>query len=129
MTEKLLKRLQKFGRKSQRAKKYIRAGDIFQVVLSQSFTLPLQVEPFEIYRELRRVDPSPYLIFVRTCGAVLIGASPEILVRLEGERVDVRPIAGTRSRGANKAEDDAKPSLLPGWSTEMLSPSWRNRPR
>ncbi|MED5261011.1 MAG: anthranilate synthase component I [Myxococcota bacterium] len=89
----------------ERAKEYIRAGDIFQVVLSQSFTLPLQVEPFEIYRELRRVDPSPYLVFVRTCGAVLIGASPEILVRLEGERVDVRPIAGTRRRGKSAEHD------------------------
>ena len=89
----------------ERAKEYVRAGDIFQVVLSQSFTLPLQVEPFEIYRELRRVDPSPYLVFVRTCGAVLIGASPEILVRLEGDRVDVRPIAGTRRRGKSAEHD------------------------
>ena len=78
---------------------------MFQVVLSQSFRLPLQSEPFDLYRELRRVDPSPYLIFVRSCGAVLIGASPEILVRLEEERVDVRPIAGTRRRGKSPEYD------------------------
>ncbi len=96
----------------ERAKEYIRAGDIFQVVLSQSFTLPLQAEPFEIYRELRRVDPSPYLIFVRSGDAVLIGASPEILVRLEGERVDVRPIAGTRRRGKNPEYDRAMEAEL-----------------
>ena len=89
----------------ERAKQYIEAGDVFQVVLSQSFRLPLQSEPFELYRELRRVDPSPYLIFVRSCGAVLIGASPEILVRLEEERVDVRPIAGTRRRGKSPEYD------------------------
>ncbi|MFP8873885.1 MAG: anthranilate synthase component I [Myxococcota bacterium] len=90
-----------------RAKEYVEAGDVFQVVLSQRFRLPLQVEPFELYRELRRVDPSPYLIFVRTCGAVLIGASPEILVRLDGKRVDVRPIAGTRRRGKGREYDRA----------------------
>ena len=91
----------------ERAKEYVAAGDVFQVVLSQRFRVPLQAEPFELYRELRRVDPSPYLIFVRTCGAVLIGASPEILVRLDGERVDVRPIAGTRRRGKGPEYDRA----------------------
>ena len=91
----------------ERAKEYIRAGEIFQVVLSRSLSLPLQAEPFEIYRELRRVDPSPYLMFVRSGGAILIGASPEILVRLEGSRVDVRPIAGTRRRGKGAEYDKA----------------------
>ena len=89
----------------ERAKEYVRAGDVFQVVLSQAFRQPLQVEPFQLYRHLRRVDPSPYLMFVRCCGAVLIGASPEILVRLEGDQVDVRPIAGTRRRGRTPEDD------------------------
>jgi anthranilate synthase component I len=88
-----------------RAKEYIEAGDIFQVVLAQQFQLPLQVDPFSIYRHLRVVNPSPYMFFIRMEDAVLVGASPEILVRLEGERIDVRPIAGTRWRGANEEED------------------------
>ncbi|MCA9513124.1 MAG: anthranilate synthase component I [Myxococcota bacterium] len=90
-----------------RAKEYIEAGDIFQVVLAQQFSVPLQVDPFTIYRQLRMINPSPYLFFVRAEGAVLIGASPEILVRLEGRRVDVRPIAGTRRRGRDP-EDEAR---------------------
>jgi anthranilate synthase component 1 len=89
-----------------RAKEYIEAGDIFQVVLSQQFQMPLQVDPFSIYRYLRSINPSPYLFFIRMEeGAVLVGSSPEILVRLEGDRVDVRPIAGTRHRGEDEAED------------------------
>lgn len=88
-----------------RAKEYIEAGDIFQVVLAQQFQLPLQVEPFSIYRQLRMINPSPYMFFIRMEDAVLVGASPEILVRLEGERVDVRPIAGTRWRGKTPEED------------------------
>ncbi|MCG8588703.1 MAG: chorismate-binding protein, partial [Proteobacteria bacterium] len=90
-----------------RAREYIEAGDIFQVVLSQQFELPLQVEPFEIYRQLRRINPSPYLFFLRAGDAVLVGSSPEILVRLQGERLDVRPIAGTRPRGRTPEEDRA----------------------
>jgi anthranilate synthase component 1 len=89
----------------ERAKEYILAGDIFQVVLSQTFEMPLQVEAFEIYRQLRLINPSPYLFFVRQEGMVLVGSSPEILVRLEGERIDVRPIAGTRRRGRDEAHD------------------------
>ncbi len=88
-----------------RGKEYIEAGDVFQVVLSQQFKIPLQVDPFLLYRQLRRIDPSPYLFFVRVDGGVLIGASPEILVRVEGERVDVRPIAGTRRRGRDPEDD------------------------
>jgi anthranilate synthase component 1 len=89
-----------------RAKEYIEAGDIFQVVLSQQFQIPLQVDPFSIYRYLRSINPSPYLFFIRMEeGAVLVGSSPEILVRLEGDRVDVRPIAGTRRRGDDAEED------------------------
>jgi anthranilate synthase component 1 len=88
-----------------RAKEYIEAGDIFQVVLAQQFQLPLQVDPFSIYRQLRVINPSPYMFFIRMEDAVLVGASPEILVRLEGERIDVRPIAGTRWRGETTEED------------------------
>ncbi len=89
-----------------RAKEYIEAGDIFQVVLAQQFRMPLQVEPFSIYRHLRAINPSPYMFFIRMEDAVLVGSSPEILVRLEGERVDVRPIAGTRWRGETPKEDE-----------------------
>lgn len=88
-----------------RAKEYIEAGDVFQVVLSLQFRMPLQVDPFTIYRHLRRINPSPYLFFLRCEGPVLIGSSPEIHVRLEQERIDLRPIAGTRPRGRTPEED------------------------
>ena len=90
-----------------RAKEYIEAGDIFQVVLSQRLRIPLQVDPFTIYRHLRRINPSPYLFYLRCEDAILIGSSPEILARLEGSRVELRPIAGTRRRGATPEEDRA----------------------
>jgi len=90
-----------------RAKEYIEAGDIFQVVLSQQFRMPLQVEPFTIYRNLRLINPSPYLFFLRCEGSVILGSSPEALVRLEHGRIDVRPIAGTRRRGQTPEEDAA----------------------
>jgi anthranilate synthase component 1 len=90
-----------------RAKDYIEAGDIFQVVLSLLFRIPLQVDPFLIYRHLRRINPSPYLFFLRCEGPVLIGSSPEIHVRLEDGRIDLRPIAGTRRRGRTPEEDAA----------------------
>ena len=88
-----------------RAKEYIEAGDIFQVVLAQQFQLPLQVDPFSIYRHLRVINPSPYMFFIRMEDAVMVGASPEILARVEGDRLDVRPIAGTRWRGETPEED------------------------
>jgi anthranilate synthase component 1 len=88
-----------------RAKEYIEAGDIFQVVLSQRFRIPLQVDPFLIYRHLRRINPSPYLIFLRAGERVIISSSPEILVRMEEGRIDLRPIAGTRPRGKTPDED------------------------
>lgn len=88
-----------------RAKEYVEAGDVFQVVLSQQWQLPLQVDPFSIYRHLRVINPSPYMFFIRMEDAVLVGSSPEILVRLEGDRIDVRPIAGTRKRGESPEED------------------------
>ena len=95
-----------FHESVERAKEYIEAGDVFQVVLSQQFQMPLQVDAFSIYRYLRSINPSPYLFFIRMeREAVLVGSSPEILVRLEGERVDVRPIAGTRRRGGDREED------------------------
>jgi anthranilate synthase component 1 len=88
-----------------RAKDYVVAGDVFQVVLGVRFSVPLQVEPLLLYRQLRRINPSPYLFFLRMGESVLIGSSPEILVRLEGRQIDVRPIAGTRRRGRDAADD------------------------
>jgi anthranilate synthase component 1 len=97
-----------YHQRVKRAKEYIEAGDIFQVVLSQRFRLPLQVDPFLIYRQLRRINPSPYLFFLRAGPRrILIGSSPEILVRMEGGRIDLRPIAGTRPRGATPEADRA----------------------
>ncbi len=90
-----------------RAKEYIEAGDVFQVVLSQQMQMPLQVDPFTIYRHLRSINPSPYLFFLRCEGSTLIGSSPEVHVRLEDGRIDLRPIAGTRRRGATPEEDAA----------------------
>jgi len=90
-----------------RGKEYIEAGDVFQVVLSQQFCIPLQVDPFTIYRNLRLINPSPYLFFLRCEGPVIIGSSPEALVRLEDGHIDVRPIAGTRRRGDDPAQDAA----------------------
>ncbi|MEM6973986.1 MAG: anthranilate synthase component I [Pseudomonadota bacterium] len=90
-----------------RAKAYIRAGDIFQVVPSQRWSLPLEVEPFALYRALRRTNPSPYMFFFNLGGFQIVGASPEILVRVKGGKVTIRPIAGTRPRGATPEEDAA----------------------
>ena len=95
-----------------RAKEYVVAGDIFQVVLGLRFTVPLQVEPLMLYRQLRRINPSPYLFFLRLGESVLIGSSPEILVRLEGAQIDVRPLAGTRRRGRDAADDLAMENEL-----------------
>jgi anthranilate synthase component 1 len=86
-------------------KEYIRAGDIFQVVLSQRFEGTLQADPFDIYRALRTINPSPYMYYLRFGENLVVGASPEVLVRKEGEQVEVRPIAGTRPRGASPEED------------------------
>ena len=91
----------------ERAKEYIRAGDIFQVVPSQRFSLPLNAPPMALYRALRRLNPSPFLFIVNMDGFSLVGSSPEILVRLRDDTVTVRPIAGTRPRGATPAEDAA----------------------
>lgn len=88
-----------------RAKEYILAGDIFQVVLSQRFSLPFQLPTFSLYRSLRRLNPSPFLFFLDFGGFSVIGSSPEILVRLRDDIVTIRPIAGTRPRGATPDED------------------------
>jgi anthranilate synthase component 1 len=91
-----------------RAQEYIRAGDIFQVVLSQRLSMPLGAEPFDLYRVLRTLNPSPYLFFLELDGFQLVGSSPEVLVRVDERKVVVRPIAGTRARGQSPAEDDAR---------------------
>jgi len=87
------------------AKEYIRAGDAFQIVLSQRFDLELGCDPFDVYRVLRQVNPSPYMFFLRQGGVSVVGASPEPMVQLLGGRVVSRPIAGTRRRGSTDEED------------------------
>jgi anthranilate synthase component I len=87
------------------AKEYIAAGDIIQVVPSQRFEAPLIVHPFNLYRSLRTINPSPYMFYVRLGEMTLVGASPETMVRVEGREITLRPIAGTRPRGINEAED------------------------
>ena len=87
------------------AKEHILAGDIFQVVLAQRFDLDLQAEPFDVYRVLRQVNPSPYMYFVRHPEVTIVGSSPEPMVQLLGGRVISRPIAGTRRRGATDEDD------------------------
>ncbi len=91
----------------EKAKDYIRAGDIFQVVPSQRWTADFSLPPFALYRSLRRTNPSPFLTFFNFGPFQIVGASPEILVRLRGGEVTVRPIAGTRPRGATPEEDRA----------------------
>jgi anthranilate synthase component 1 len=90
-----------------RAKDYILAGDIFQVVLSQRFEAPFALPPFALYRALRRVNPAPFLYFLDFGGYAVAGSSPEVLVRVRGGTVTIRPIAGTRARGATLHEDKA----------------------
>jgi anthranilate synthase component 1 len=96
-----------------RAKEHIVAGDIFQVVLAQRFTAPFALPPFALYRALRRINPSPFLYFLDLPGMAIVGSSPEILVRIRAGEITIRPIAGTRPRGKNTAEDVAnRDSLL-----------------
>ncbi len=89
------------------AKEYIRAGDVFQVVPSQRFAAPFTLPPFALYRSLRRINPAPFLFYLDFRGFTAVGSSPEILVRLRDGKVTIRPLAGTRRRGATKAEDAA----------------------
>jgi anthranilate synthase component I len=88
-----------------RAKEYIVAGDVFQVVLSQRLDFEPGVEPFDIYRSLRAVNPSPYMYFLRMGDTHVLGSSPEMLVRVAGQKLEYRPIAGTRPRGTDEASD------------------------
>ena len=102
----------RYGEMVAAAKNYIVAGDIFQVVLAQRFTAPFTLPPFELYRSLRRVNPSPFLYHLDLPGFALTGSSPEILLRLRDGEVTIRPIAGTRPRGATAAEDEANRTSL-----------------
>ena len=96
-----------YHRMVEKAKEYILAGDIFQVVPSQRFRLPFELPPFALYRALRRLNPSPFLFFLEMGEMAVVGSSPEILVRLRQGNITIRPIAGTRKRGATPEEDRA----------------------
>jgi anthranilate synthase component 1 len=97
---------EEFERSVDRAKEYVKAGDIIQVVLSQRFSGKVSADPFDVYRVLRTLNPSPYMFFLRCDDTLVVGASPEVMVRKEGERVELRPIAGTRPRGKSPEEDE-----------------------
>ncbi len=94
-----------FEQAVRRCVEYIRAGDIFQVVISQRLQVPIQTHPFEIYRTLRVVNPSPFMFYLRAPTVTLVGSSPEVMVRVVDQTVTVRPLAGTRRRGATPEED------------------------
>jgi anthranilate synthase component 1 len=96
---------ERFVEMVKRCQEYIHAGDIFQVVPSQRFTIPQRCEPFQIYRQLRVLNPSPYLFFIRCGDHVVLGSSPEIHVRLTDGLIELRPLAGTAPRGATPEED------------------------
>lgn len=96
---------QRFEEMVDTAKEYIAAGDIYQVVLSQRFEKKISADPFTVYRALRHVNPSPYMYYIRSEGRSIVGSSPEMLVRVEGSKVETHPIAGTRPRGSNNEED------------------------
>ncbi|WP_027093643.1 anthranilate synthase component I [Cohnella thermotolerans] len=98
---------EQFIRNVERAKEYIRAGDIFQVVLSQRFHIETEVDPLLVYRVLRTMNPSPYMYMLKLDEEVIVGTSPELLVKVDGDRVETRPIAGTRPRGKTPEEDKA----------------------
>ncbi|NMO96978.1 anthranilate synthase component I [Paenibacillus lemnae] len=89
----------------EKAKEYIRAGDIFQVVLSQRFHVDTEVSPLHVYRVLRTMNPSPYMYYLKMDEEIIVGTSPEALVKVDGTRLETRPIAGTRPRGADEAAD------------------------
>ena len=96
---------EQFEEQVRKGKEYIAAGDIYQVVLSQRFEADVTTDPFTVYRALRHVNPSPYMYFIRMGGVAVVGSSPEMLVRVEGSRVETHPIAGTRPRGRSNDED------------------------
>ena len=97
-----------------KCKEYVTAGDVMQVVISQRLSVPFAARPLDLYRALRSLNPSPYMYFMDLGDFHIVGSSPEILVRLEDNEVTVRPIAGTRPRGKNEAEDQA-------WEDELLA--------
>jgi anthranilate synthase component 1 len=103
---------ERFLRAVSEAKEAILAGEIYQVVLSQRWTAPLDCDPFDIYCALRTLNPSPYLFYLETREAAIFGASPEMLVRYRGGIAETRPIAGTIRRGANAEEDEALAARL-----------------
>ena len=109
-----------FLRLVERAKDYIRAGDIFQVVLSQRFSAPFALPAFALYRALRRVNPSPFLCYLDFGDFQIVCSSPEILVRVRDGKVTIRPIAGTRWRGETAARTRGSPP--------SCSPTKRNGP-
>jgi anthranilate synthase component I len=90
-----------------KAREYVQSGDIVQTIVSQRFERPCSVHPFTVYRALRVINPSPYMFYFDIGDAYIVGSSPEILVRLEGDKITVRPIAGTRKRGKTEEEDSA----------------------
>ena len=96
---------ERYEEQVRKAKDYIAAGDIYQVVLSQRFETDVSAEPLTVYRALRHVNPSPYMYFIRMGGVSIVGSSPEMLVRVEGSRAETHPIAGTRPRGRTTEED------------------------
>ena len=104
---------EEFERAVEQAKEYIRAGDVFQVVLSQRFESPFEGEPLDFYRCLRFINPSPYMFCLKFCNDfALVGSSPEMHVRLVDNTVEIRPIAGTRARGVTPAQDEANAAQL-----------------
>jgi anthranilate synthase component 1 len=98
---------QQFESAVQRCQEYIRAGDIFQVVISQRLAVQTKVSPLDLYRSLRVVNPSPFMLLLETPSTTLVGSSPEIMVRVEDGEVTIRPLAGTRRRGQSDADDRA----------------------
>jgi len=105
---------QDFLKSVRRSKEYIAAGDVFQVVLSQRWDLKIASEPFAIYRALRRVNPSPYMFYLRIDDRHVLGSSPEMLVKVTGRKLEYRPIAGTRPRAADPEEDRRREAELCG---------------
>ena len=97
---------QDYLRAVEKSKEYIAAGDIFQVVLSQRFELELAVAPFDVYRALRIINPSPYMYFLKMRDTAIVGSSPEMLVKIRGREAEYRPIAGTQPRGEDEAADE-----------------------
>ena len=105
----------------EKSKAYIEAGDIFQVVISQRFKTPFTLPPFDLYRTLRRVNPSPYLFYLQFEDFSVVGSSPEVLVGVKDREVNIRPIAGTRKRGANAGEDATSAPIC--WPMKRSAPN------